>query len=156
MYGFYRHTTARWYIKIIALLSKAVRLLYFHSFSSHNKTGDIMKNKMSFIFGLLCGFLNGLFGSGGGTVAVPCLEKSGLEVKKAHASSVLLIFVLSIFTAIIYFLNGNLDLGLAMDYIPYGIVGAVIGSLTLKKISSDILKKIFAIIIIISGVRILL
>ena len=115
-----------------------------------------MKNKMSFIFGLLCGFLNGLFGSGGGTVAVPCLEKSGLEVKKARASSVLLIFVLSIFTAIIYFLNGNLDLGLAMDYIPYGIVGAVIGSLTLKKISSDILKKIFAIIIIISGVRILL
>lgn len=115
-----------------------------------------MKNKTSYIFGLLCGFLNGLFGSGGGTVAVPCLEKSGLETKKAHASSVLLIFVLSTFTAVIYFLNGNLDFGLAMDFIPYGIVGAVAGSLTLKKISSDILKKIFAIIIIISGIRILL
>ncbi|MBQ8790467.1 MAG: sulfite exporter TauE/SafE family protein [Ruminiclostridium sp.] len=115
-----------------------------------------MKNKTSYIFGLLCGFLNGLFGSGGGTVAVPCLEKSGLETKKAHASSVLLIFVLSIFTSIIYFLNGNLDFSLAAQFIPYGIIGAVIGSLTLRKISSDILKKIFAVIIIISGVRILL
>ena len=115
-----------------------------------------MKNIMSYIFGLVCGFLNGLFGSGGGTVAVPCLEKSGLETRKAHASSVLLIFVLSTFTAIIYFLNGNLDFGLAMQFIPYGIVGAIIGSFTLKKISSDALKKIFAIIIVFSGIRIML
>ena len=43
-----------------------------------------------------------------------------------------------------------------MDFIPYGIAGAVIGSLALKKISSDILKKIFAVIIVISGIRILL
>lgn len=115
-----------------------------------------MKNKLSYLFGLLCGFLNGLFGSGGGTVAVPCLEKSGLETKKAHASSVLLIFILSLFTAIIYFMNGKLDFSLSMQFIPYGVAGAVIGSITLKKISSDILKKIFGIIIIISGVRILL
>lgn len=115
-----------------------------------------MKNKTSYIFGAVCGFLNGLFGSGGGTVAVPCLEKSGLEVRKAHASSVLLIFLLSIFTSIIYYFKGNLDFKLAMDFIPYGIAGAVIGSLTLKKISSDILKKIFAVIIVISGIRILL
>ncbi|MBE6879451.1 MAG: sulfite exporter TauE/SafE family protein [Ruminococcaceae bacterium] len=115
-----------------------------------------MKNKISYLFGLLCGFLNGLFGSGGGTVAVPCLEKNGLETKKAHASSVLLIFVLSLFTAVIYFINGKLDFSLSMQFIPYGIAGAVVGSITLKKISSDLLKKIFGIIIIVSGVRILL
>ena len=115
-----------------------------------------MKNKSSYFFGLICGFLNGLFGSGGGTVAVPCLKKSGLETKKAHASSVLLIFVLSLFTAVIYLINGKLDFSLSMQFIPFGIVGAVIGSFALKKISSDMLKKIFGVIIIISGIRILI
>lgn len=114
-----------------------------------------MKKALNYALGSLCGFLNGLFGSGGGVAAVPCLEKSGAEPKKAHATSVALIFVLSIATSVMYFINGKLDFALAFDYIPYGLAGAVLGSLLLKKIPNDILRRIFGAVIIIGALRIL-
>ncbi len=54
-----------------------------------------MTKKCSALIGAAAGFLNGLFGSGGGIAAVPLLEKNGVEKKKAHAESVALIMVLS-------------------------------------------------------------
>ena len=88
------------------------------------------------IFGVFCGILNGLFGSGGGLVAVPLLGKSGLPPKQAHATSVAIIFFLSIISSAVYFFNGNLDIAQGMSYIPGGIVGAVTGSFILKKIDN--------------------
>lgn len=115
-----------------------------------------MKKAINFILGAVTGFLNGLFGSGGGVVAVPCLEKSGAEPKKAHATSVALIFGLSVITAVAYLLGGRLDFGLAWRFIPYGLIGAVIGTFLLKKIPNSLLRRIFGIIIIAGAVRILL
>ena len=44
-----------------------------------------MKNKKTAIFaGIFAGMLNGLFGSGGGIVAVPLFKKSGLPQKEAQ------------------------------------------------------------------------
>ena len=64
-----------------------------------------------FFEGSLCGFLNGFFGSGGGVLAVPVLEREGCSVKEAHATSVALIFVLSLVTAVSYGVTGGLDFG---------------------------------------------
>ncbi len=108
-----------------------------------------------YICGAICGFLNGLFGSGGGTIAVPCLQKSGIDAKKSHATSVAIIFILSLVTAIVYLLNEKIDFTEAMNYIPYGIIGAIIGAFLLKKISNTFLKKLFAVIILISAIRII-
>ena len=135
------------------------------AFFANNKKNELnfadisekhMKKKTNFLFGGLCGFLNGLFGSGGGTIAVPCLEKSGLEAKKAHASSVALIFILSVITAVIYFIQGKIDFSLAFDFVPWGLIGAAAGSVLLKKIPNSLLRRIFGIIIMISAIRILL
>lgn len=115
-----------------------------------------MKLKNDEILGGLCGFLNGLFGSGGGIIAVPCLEKSGMEAKKAHASSVALIFMLSLFTTALYYVQGRLDLGLALEYIPWGLAGAAAGAVMLKKVPNSLLRRIFGTVILISAVRILL
>ena len=126
-------------------------------FILHNPTvfsnDRIMKKYLNLFFGAAVGFLNGLFGSGGGTVAVPCLEKSGVEPKKAHAASVALIFVLSIVTAVVYFFNGKLDFNGALQYIPYGLIGAVIGALLLRKIPDKMIRKIFGVLIIASAIR---
>ena len=107
------------------------------------------------LMGLVCGLLNGLFGSGGGVAAVPMLEETGLEAKKSHATSVALIFVLSIATTISYLMGDKLDFGLALQYIPYGVVGAAAGALLLKKIPNSLLRRIFGIIILAAAVRIL-
>ena len=97
-----------------------------------------------------------LYGSGGGTVAVPAFEKNGTEPKKAHASSVALIFVLSLVTAVIYLMNGKLDFGTAWEYIPYGLIGAILGSFLLGKIPDRLIRIIFGLLMIASGVRMIL
>ena len=107
------------------------------------------------LMGLVCGVLNGMFGSGGGIAAVPMLEGSGLEAKKSHATSVALIFVLSIATTISYLLGDKLDFGLALQYIPYGVIGAVIGAVLLRKMPNSLLRRVFGGVILLAAVRIL-
>lgn len=108
-----------------------------------------------FLMGALCGLLNGLFGSGGGVAAVPLLESDNLPPKESHATSVALIFTLSLATTISYYLSGNLDFSMAWSYIPYGAVGAIIGAVLLKKMPNSLLRRIFGVIILFAALRIL-
>lgn len=106
-----------------------------------------------FFEGTLCGFLNGFFGSGGGVLAVPVLKKEGCSEQEAHASSVALIFTLSLVTALFYGFSGNLDFGGAWAYIPWGAAGALAGALFLRKIKAQFLKRLFGGIIVAAAVR---
>lgn len=106
--------------------------------------------------GIICGLLNGLFGSGGGVAAVPMLEASDIEPKESHATSVALIFILSLATTVSYFLSDNLDFSAAFKYIPYGIIGSVIGAVLLKKIPNSLLRRLFGVIILIAAFRIMI
>lgn len=108
----------------------------------------------SAIIGGLSGFLNGMFGSGGGLVAVPLLERLlGAEPKKAHATSVSIILPLSVISAFLYLNHGHLDLYTALKYVPFGILGAIVGGWLLKKFSNKILRKTFAVLLILAAVR---
>ncbi len=109
-----------------------------------------------YILGFICGTLNGIFGSGGGVAAVPLLESTGLEPKKSHATSVCLIFILSLISTASYFMNGNIDFEGAMQFIPYGAAGAVTGALLLKKVPDSALRRIFGAVIVIAAVRMIL
>ena len=62
-----------------------------------------MKKMMALLIGLVTGFANGLFGSGGGTIAVPAMEKL-LKTKThmAHATAIAIILPLSVLSALIY------------------------------------------------------
>lgn len=108
-----------------------------------------------FFKGTLCGFLNGFFGSGGGVVAVPILEKEGCSPNEAHATSVAVIFLLSMVTALFYGFSGGLDFDGAWKYIPWGVVGAVTGSIFLKKIKARWLKRLFGGVVTAAAVRML-
>lgn len=117
-----------------------------------------MKWKEKFKYGVLgfvSGILNGLFGAGGGVVVVPMLEKFGIRAKKAHATSIAIILPASLISAVLYFMNGNLDLMGAAAYLPTGLLGAGAGALLLKKITVRWLKLLFALVIIAGAVRIL-
>ncbi len=117
------------------------------------QTGET--KKLHFVKGALIGLLNGFFGSGGGVVAVPILEKE-CSPNEAHATSVALIFLLSLVTAVSYGFSGNLDFKGAFEFIPWGIAGAVTGSIFLKKIRADWLKRIFGGIVTAAAVRMLI
>ncbi len=117
----------------------------------------IKKEKLKFTSaGLLCGLLNGLFGSGGGTAAVPLFERMGLSPRASHATSVALIFFLSISAAIGYGLGGNLNFSLVLPLLPGGLLGAAVGSVLLKKIRNDLLRRIFGGLLLLAAGQMLL
>lgn len=118
-----------------------------------------MKKKFSKIKLLLCGAvigsLTGFFGSGGGILAVPLLESAGLEPQNAHSTSIAITLPLSILSSLFYFSGGNLEVSEALKYIPLGILGAIMGAKLLRKISGKLLKKVFAVVMVIAGVRLI-
>lgn len=102
--------------------------------------------------GLLTGFVNGLFGAGGGMLSVPILGKYGLKKKESHASAVAVIMPLSLFSATLYLLNGSVTINDAVKYIPWGLLGAAVGTLLLKKLPDKWIRRIFAIFMIWAGI----
>lgn len=113
-----------------------------------------MKKKI-YIYGILIGFINSLFGAGGGMIAVPVLKNVGLEQKKAQATTVSIIFPLTIVTSVIYLLRGYVTLADAVPFIIPGFFGAIIGSCSLKKFSNKILKNVFAVFMLWAGIRLI-
>ncbi len=107
------------------------------------------------LLGAVAGLLNGLFGSGGGVAVVPMLEKADIPPKKAHATSIAIILPLSIVSVGFYLYRQNFQIMDALPYVPGGLAGAVVGSLLLKKIPNDLLRRIFGALIIVSSARIL-
>lgn len=117
---------------------------------------DIKWNKILILclIGVVIGVINGFFGGGGGMICVPLLLFLGLEEKKAHATAVLTMLPISIASAIVYYSCNSVDLTIFL-YIALGsLAGGIIGSFILKKIPNLLLQFIFAIIMIIAGVRI--
>lgn len=116
-----------------------------------------MKKEMSKItfwaYSLAIGFINGLFGSGGGILAIKFLEKCNIKGKKAHATAILVILPITLVSVAFYFFKGNMPFMEALPYIGGGFVGAWAGSKFLCKIDNFYLKKIFAVFVLYSAVR---
>ena len=122
-------------------------------FNNMDVGGGLLKKYVVFILGGVVGIINGLLGAGGGMVAVPLLEYSGLEAKKAHATSIGIILPLSIISSGIYYYNGIFEISDVIYYVPAGIIGAIVGSILLKKMSVNVISKVFGALLIYSGVR---
>ena len=106
--------------------------------------------------GLVAGFINGLFGSGGGVILVlglTLLLKS--EKKKAHATAVMAVLVYSISSILIYGFKGNVDIKSAVVAGAAGAIGGAAGAYLLKKIPVKYVSKIFGILMLVSSWRLL-
>ncbi|MBO5746678.1 MAG: sulfite exporter TauE/SafE family protein [Clostridia bacterium] len=112
------------------------------------------KEKISVFWGgLLTGAVNGLLGAGGGMLAVPILKKQGLKTKQAHASSVAVILPLSAFSAAMYLINGKVGFSDAYAFMPWGLLGAAVGTFLLKKLSNKWLTATFSALMVWAGIR---
>ncbi|HEY8363479.1 MAG TPA: sulfite exporter TauE/SafE family protein [Tissierellaceae bacterium] len=106
------------------------------------------------LIGLVAGLINGLFGSGGGTIIVPALVfLMGVNDYKAHATAILIILPLSVISTIIYFSNNLIPFKTAIHVTIGGVVGSFLGAKLLNKIPINILRKIFGSIIIYTAIR---
>lgn len=116
------------------------------------------KNKMKLLLiGLVVGLVNGLFGSGGGTIAVPALVFIlDLDQHKAHATTISIIFPLSLISSYLYFRHGVLNLNITSIVTVGGVIGSYIGARNLTKVPSNILKRMFGIFMIIAAIRMII
>ena len=96
--------------------------------------------------GLVTGFANGLFGSGGGTIVVPAMERFlKVEEHKAHATAIAVILPLSLLSLGVYLWKA--DLGavwrIALWASAGGLVGGFVGAKLLQRVSGVWLHRIF-------------
>jgi len=106
------------------------------------------------LLGFLTGLLNGLFGSGGGTLLVPGLIFFlKVEEHKSHATAISIILPLAIVSTFIYFKSGIIDFQTTFKVAIGGVVGGYIGAKLLNRIPSSILRKVFAVFMMIAAFR---
>lgn len=115
----------------------------------------LKRNLTSLLYGIGIGLVNGIFGAGGGMIAVPVLKSNGLDQKQAHANAVAVILPISIVSTIMYLAKGNMTLGDSLAFIPTGLIGSAIATFALQKFSNSLLQKMFAAFMIYAGARLL-
>ncbi|MBR5514931.1 MAG: sulfite exporter TauE/SafE family protein [Clostridia bacterium] len=108
--------------------------------------------------GLCAGFTNGLLGTGGGIIIIFVLNKINEknDPKDNFASSIASILPMSLVSAGFYLKNSSFLLSELYPYIFPAVIGGITGAFLLCKIKTNVLKKIFACIVIYAGVNMIL
>ncbi len=110
-----------------------------------------------FFAGAVTGTINGLFGSGGGTIAVlAMILLLGIDEHKAHATAISVILPITIISGMFYIINSHIDWNVAWKAACGGIIGGYIGARILHVCPENILRKVFGLLIIAAAVRLLL
>jgi len=121
------------------------------------KTGFLGRYFKYAIIGFITGAANGLFGSGGGTIAVPAMILLlRAEEHKAHATAISIILPLTLISAFFYVTNNYADWWLTIKVTLGGIVGGYIGAKLLEICPANLLRKLFAAFMIIAAFRMIL
>ena len=127
------------------------------------KLRTLCENKTGFVFvtlisGILAGLLNGFLGSGGGIILIftmtALLPKR--DAKDIFATAVLSILPMSAVSAFFYCREGSIT---SIEYAPYyasALFGGSLGAILLDKISTELLKAVFAALMLWAGIRALI
>ena len=105
--------------------------------------------------GILTGAVNGLFGGGGGMVAVPLLRMIGYEDKEAHATAIFVIAPVCAASAVVYIINGYAALDVIIPAAVGSVAGGLAGAIALEKFPKTIINYIFIAVMFAAGVRLL-
>jgi uncharacterized membrane protein YfcA len=97
------------------------------------------------------GAINGVFGGGGGMLAVPALEKLGLKEKQAHATAILVILPVCALSLIPYLFSGAWDFSVTIPTSLGVLAGGVLGASLLSKLSGTKVTAIFSILQAVAG-----
>ena len=113
------------------------------------KKSKVVKG-VSVLLGVLIGFVNGLFGAGGGMLVVPVL---GLNTKRAHATAILIILPLCAVSGVVYLTRGIGGGGMFLPTVGGVVLGGIVGAFALKKCSGVALQFVFYGIMLLAGLK---
>lgn len=117
-----------------------------------------MKKSKNFVkevtAGLLTGTVNGVFGGGGGMVAVPLLSGLlGYKDKEAHATAIFVIAPICAASAIIYIINGYAVPEIIIPAALGTVAGGFLGAYFLSEFPKTAINYIFLAVMFAAGVR---
>lgn len=146
------------FIFLSAAISFTIIFRVFISFSVRKYEGELnyMQKIKAFFLGITAGILNSVFGAGGGVIVVPYLKNKVSDQKTAQASALPALILMSAVSAITYLNKGYFVFSDALTFIPFGIAGALAGSLLFGKIPDRLLNIAFSLFLLYSGIRMLL
>jgi len=111
---------------------------------------------------LAAGVINGLLGAGGGVIMLylvrAILEDEGSEGsgKDAFATVVAIILPVSIVSAITYAAKGRFDFDELQVLTLPALAGGIIGAYLTDKLPTDVIRAVFALLVVVSGIRMIL
>ena len=110
--------------------------------------------------GAAAGFLNGLLGAGGGILLVYALsalntDKSPAGVRDNFAATIACVIPMTVLSVILYAAEGRVSFASVSPLLLPAAAGGVLGAFLLDKISTKLLKKIFALLVLFAGIRML-
>lgn len=96
--------------------------------------------------GAAAGLLSGLFGVGGGFIIVPVLLfVTGMSIHRAVATSLLVIFLISVSGVVAHVLHGQLfPMPLSLLFMGGGFAGMLLGSALRSRVHGNTLQRLFA------------
>lgn len=112
-----------------------------------------MSGVKKFLSGLCIGVVNVTLGAGGGMLTVPLYKRMGMEQKESQINTVATILPITIISALIYLINGSVELSDSYIYLIPGLIGSAVGTFVIKKTSNKTLTIIFALFMIWAGLR---
>ena len=127
------------------------------NFFKYNTWGQNVSAKRKIamcLVSLFIGAINGLFGAGGGMLAVPCLTYVwGLDEKSAHATAIAVILPLCLVSSVVYALKGNYEPSVILPTVIGVTIGGIVGALLLKKMSANAVSFLFYALMTFAGFK---
>ncbi|NLW16503.1 MAG: sulfite exporter TauE/SafE family protein [Firmicutes bacterium] len=108
------------------------------------------------LIGLVAGTVNGLLGIGGGTILIPgMVYLLGVKQHQAHATSLLIVLPISLVSMLVYHRYGHIRIAPLLGLALATSVGAIIGAILMNYCRPDLLRKGFALYMLLAGLRML-
>ena len=101
--------------------------------------------------------MNGFFGTGGGIIIFSALTLMGCDTRRSLATANFGILILSTLSFFFYIKTGALEGEAVMGFLKrdaiFALIGGGIGAWLSGKLSSRFLKKLFSILVVVCGIR---
>lgn len=108
------------------------------------------------LIGVAAGVLSGLLGVGGGIVIVPLMALAlGQDQHVAQGVSLAVIVPTALVGAVTNWRKGNVDARMAVLFAIGAVVGSVAGATVATQLSGPVLRRLFAVALVLLGYRVL-
>ena len=109
------------------------------------------------LLGVAAGFLNGALGAGGGILIVLGLQRLQKDdARDAYVSALCVMLPISLFSLYRYAAKGHVDPALLSPLVLPALLGGTLGAWLLHRVSARALARVFACLLIVSGVVLIL